>query len=64
MRGLIFWVHAMPIDIECGKCGAVIYTMTMLKPIKEVMREHEGRCPSCGQALSSTDFSLKSGGAE
>ena len=51
----------MPIDVECGKCGTIIYTMTILKPIKEVMRDHEGRCPSCGQALSSTDFSLKAG---
>ena len=52
----------MPIDIECGKCGKIIYTMTMLKSIKDVLRQHGGRCPSCGHALSSSDFSLEAGG--
>lgn len=46
----------MPIEVACGKCGEVIDTMRMLKSVKEVARKHGGRCPSCGQALSATDF--------
>lgn len=51
----------MPIEVACGKCGAVIDTMRMLKSVKEVARKHGGRCPSCGQALSSTDFVVEAG---
>ena len=51
----------MPISVTCGKCGKTIETMTMLKPIKDVMKRHGGRCPSCGQALLS-EFSLEDGG--
>lgn len=52
---------AMPIEVACGKCGAVIDTMRMLKSVKEVARKHGGRCPSCGQALSTTDFVVEAG---
>ncbi len=47
----------MPVEVVCGKCGAVIYNMRMLKPIKDVLK-NSNKCPSCGALLSSHDFSL------
>lgn len=52
-------VGAVPIVVTCGKCGKTISTMVMLKPIKEVVRKHGGRCPSCGQVLSPSDFLIE-----
>ena len=49
----------MPISVTCGKCGKTIETMTMLKPIKDVMKRHGGRCPSCRQVLSPSDFLIE-----
>ena len=48
----------MPVDVECGKCGEKISTMKMLKSIKDTLRHYNNKCPSCGQKLSITDFSL------
>jgi len=50
-------MEVMPVDVTCGKCGAVIYTMRILKPVKDVIKTNN-KCPSCGQALSSSDFSV------
>ena len=49
----------MPLEVTCGKCGETLSTMVMLKSIKEVARRYGGRCPSCGQALSTSDFSVE-----
>lgn len=49
----------VPVEVTCGKCGETISGMVMLKPIKEVVKKHGGRCPSCGQALSPSDFSIE-----
>ena len=48
----------MSVEITCGKCGENIANMKMLKSIKAVMKQYNGRCPSCGQKLSTSDFSL------
>tara|TARA_Y100001949_G_C15750630_1_gene227722 strand:- start:356 stop:517 length:162 start_codon:yes stop_codon:yes gene_type:complete len=48
----------MSVDITCGKCGEKISTMQMLKSVKDVMKHYSGKCPSCGQILSASDFSL------
>tara|TARA_Y100000310_G_scaffold5713_1_gene6626 strand:+ start:322 stop:483 length:162 start_codon:yes stop_codon:yes gene_type:complete len=48
----------MSVVINCGKCGEKISTMQMLKSVKDVMRRYNNKCPSCGQALSATEFSL------
>lgn len=48
----------MSVDITCGKCGEKITTMKMLKSIKDVLNPYNGKCPSCGQSLSSFEFSL------
>ena len=48
----------MSVDITCGKCGEKISTMQMLKSVKDVLKHYNNKCPSCGQALSSTEFSL------
>ncbi|HLE34512.1 MAG TPA: hypothetical protein VI698_01345 [Nitrososphaerales archaeon] len=47
----------MSVEVTCGKCGAVIYTMRILKPVKDVVKTYS-KCPSCGQALSSSDFAI------
>lgn len=48
----------MSVEITCGKCGKKITTMRMLKSIKEVMEPYKGKCPSCGQLLSTSEFTL------
>jgi NAD-dependent SIR2 family protein deacetylase len=48
----------MPVDVTCSKCGEKITTMKMLKPLKDVMNPYNGKCPSCGQNLSTTEFTL------
>ena len=42
----------MSVDVVCGKCGAKIANMRMLKSVKDVMRPYNSKCPSCGQTLS------------
>ena len=48
----------MSVEIACGKCGEKIKDMKMLKSLKDVMKPSDGRCPSCGQKLSTAEFSL------
>jgi uncharacterized Zn finger protein len=48
----------MSADISCGKCGEIISTMQTVKSIKDVMKHYNNKCPSCGQVLSATEFSL------
>ena len=48
----------MSVDINCGKCGEKISVMQMLKSVKDTMKPYNNKCPSCGQVLSTTEFSL------
>lgn len=48
----------MSMEIVCGKCGARITEMKMLKPLRGVVGQFDGKCPSCGHAISSSEFSL------
>ena len=48
----------MSVDITCVKCGEKISTMKMLKSVKDVLKHYDNKCPSCGQVLSTTEFSL------
>jgi len=48
----------MSVDVTCGKCGEKISTMKMLKSVKDVMKHYNNKCPSCGQTLSTAEFSL------
>lgn len=48
----------MSVEVTCGKCGAKITGMKMLKSIKDVVKQHGGKCPSCGQGLSTSEFTL------
>lgn len=48
----------MSVEITCGKCGEAIAKMKMLKSIKDSMNPYDGRCPNCGQPLSTAEFSL------
>jgi len=44
--------------VVCGKCGSRIVNMKMLKPVKDVMKSHNNKCPSCGQNLSTSEFTV------
>jgi len=48
----------MSVEVTCGKCGKKITNMKMLKSLKDVMNPYNGKCPSCGQKLSTSEFSL------
>lgn len=48
----------MSLDVVCSKCGSVIYTMRMLKSVKDALRATNNRCPVCGAALNPADFSV------
>ncbi len=48
----------MSVEVTCGKCGEKITNMKMLKAIKDVLNPYNGKCPSCGQTLSTSEFSL------
>lgn len=48
----------MSVEITCGKCGEQIVRMKMLKPLKNILNSSGGKCPSCGQKLSTSEFSL------
>jgi|TARA_B100001750_G_scaffold206013_1_gene183425 DNA-directed RNA polymerase subunit RPC12/RpoP len=48
----------MSLDINCGKCGKKISTTRMLKSIKDIMKHYNNKCPSCGQVLSTSEFSI------
>jgi len=49
----------MTVDINCAKCGEKICTLRMLKPIKDVLKTYNNKCPHCKQRLSTTDFTMK-----
>ncbi len=48
----------MSVVITCGKCGEQVSTMKMLKSLKDVMNHYNNKCPSCGQTLSTSEFTL------
>ncbi|MGI0037604.1 MAG: hypothetical protein ACRD99_04530 [Nitrososphaera sp.] len=45
-------------DVNCGKCGSVIYQMRMLKSVKDALRGTNFRCHVCGTALNPSDFAV------
>ena len=48
----------MSVDVICGKCGNKIANMKMLKSVKDVVKPYNSKCPSCGQTLSASEFTL------
>lgn len=48
----------MSVEVVCGKCGKKVANMKMLKSIKDVVRPYNNKCPSCGQTLSTVEFTL------
>lgn len=48
----------MVIEIVCGKCNTKIGSTRMLKSIKSTSSVENGKCPSCGHAVSLTEFAL------
>ncbi len=51
-------IFHMSVEITCGKCSEKISNIKMLKSLKDVMNPYNGKCPSCGQALSTSEFVL------
>lgn len=49
----------MAVDVTCGKCGEKITRMNMIRPLKDTLKHTGGKCPSCGQRLSATEFSFE-----
>ncbi len=45
-------------DVVCGKCGSIVYQMRMLKSVKDALRATNSRCPVCGAALNTGDFTV------
>ena len=58
MNYFVYLIISMSVEITCGKCGEKITNMKMLKSLKDVMNPYDGKCPSCGQKLSTSEFSL------
>lgn len=48
----------MPVHVICDKCGETITNMHMLKSIKDTLSSHAGKCPSCGEKLSASEFDI------
>lgn len=48
----------MSVNVVCGKCGEKITNMKMLKSLKDTMASNNGKCPACGEKLSSSEFEL------
>lgn len=44
--------------VSCGKCGCKMYDMKVLKPVRDIIRSYNNKCPSCGQSLSA-DFAIE-----
>lgn len=49
----------MGVDIVCGKCGKTAHTMKMLRSVKDTMTPYKSKCPSCGQQLSTSNFTVE-----
>ena len=58
LNNFVHLIIFMSVEITCGKCGEKITNMKMLKSLKDVMNPTNGKCPSCGQKLSTSEFSL------
>ena len=49
----------MVIEMICGKCSAKIGSTRMLKSVRDATGIDDGRCPSCGHAISVSDFEVQ-----
>ena len=48
----------MGVEIICGKCGVKMGVMKVLKPIRDASGVINGKCPSCGHDVSTTEFTV------
>jgi NAD-dependent SIR2 family protein deacetylase len=44
------------VEVVCKKCGSTIYRMRILKSIRDILRQSNGRCNVCGTMLNPGDF--------
>ncbi|MEE9134779.1 MAG: hypothetical protein V3U25_02880 [Nitrososphaerales archaeon] len=48
----------MPLEVVCGACDEVLYKGSDFKSPREVLKMLGGRCNKCGEALSTSEFSI------
>ena len=39
----------MPFKVMCSSCQEVLYEDVELRPLTEIMKMYDGRCPRCGK---------------
>ncbi|KPV61496.1 MAG: hypothetical protein AOA65_2313 [Candidatus Bathyarchaeota archaeon BA1] len=49
----------MPQQAICQQCGAILYKGVELIPPDEVIRRHNGKCPTCGKKLAFTPVNVE-----
>ncbi len=48
----------MSASVVCGKCGKTITNMRVLRSLRDTMSPTRGKCPACGERLSSSEFEI------
>jgi hypothetical protein len=46
-------------EIICGKCGTTLSKVINLRPVRDIIRTHDGKCKVCGNSLNSADFTIE-----
>jgi hypothetical protein len=46
-------------ELICGKCGTTISKVINLRPVRDVLRTHDGKCRMCGINLNPADFTIE-----
>jgi hypothetical protein len=46
-------------ELICGKCGTTISKVINLRPIRDILRTHDGKCKMCGNNLNAADFTIE-----
>lgn len=43
----------MPLRVFCSGCGTTLYESFEIEQPREIVNQHNGRCPECGRVLAS-----------
>ncbi|MDQ3840388.1 MAG: hypothetical protein M3297_14105 [Thermoproteota archaeon] len=46
-------------EIICGNCGTTLSKVINLRPVRDIIRTHDGKCKVCGNSLNSADFTIE-----
>jgi hypothetical protein len=64
----VFETHKAPViivmsypltEVVCGFCGSTISKVINLRPIRDILRTHDGKCKTCGNTLNPSDFTIE-----